>query len=247
MQPRLILCADDFALTEPISRTILSLIDAGRLTATGAMTNRPAWAVFARELAARGEAADIGLHLNLTCGEPLGSMPLLAPAGRLPALGMVLKAAATSAEARSEMAAEIGRQIDAFADKAGRAPDFIDGHQHVHALPGVRGALLAEVTRRFAPGAVYLRDPADRKAAILRRGVETAKALTVAGLALGFRRAAREAGFVTNEGFAGFSAFDPSRDFAADFARYLIAPGARHLVMAHPGAEDDAGWSASTR
>ncbi len=40
-------------------------------------------------------------------------------------------------------------------------------------------------------------------------------------------------------GFAGYSAFDPNADYGADFASYLIAPGARHLVMCHPGEVDD--------
>ena len=46
-------------------------------------------------------------------------------------------------------------------------------------------------------------------------------------------------GFVTNDGFAGFSAFDPAHDYAADFARYLRAPGRRHLIMCHPGTCDE--------
>ena len=53
-----------------------------------------------------------------------------------------------------------------------------------------------------------------------------------------FGERARASGFVTNEGFAGFSAFDPRRDYAADFARFLAAPGARHLIMCHPGRVD---------
>jgi predicted glycoside hydrolase/deacetylase ChbG (UPF0249 family) len=46
-------------------------------------------------------------------------------------------------------------------------------------------------------------------------------------------------GFALNKGFAGYSAFDPRVDYAADFASYLVAPGPAHLVMCHPGAVDD--------
>jgi predicted glycoside hydrolase/deacetylase ChbG (UPF0249 family) len=61
------------------------------------------------------------------------------------------------------------------------------------------------------------------------------KALAVAALSSGFGALARRAGFATNRGFAGFSAFDPGRDLALDFARFLMAPGPAHLVMCHPG------------
>lgn len=237
---RLILCADDFALTTGISRAILSLIEAGRLSATGAMTNRPAFAAFARELAGAGRQADIGVHLNLTCGAPLGPMPLLCPTGAFPPLGRVMRAALGPDAVRAEIALEIRRQLDAFETHAGRAPDFIDGHQHVHAMPGVRRLLLADVTRRYRRGAVALRDPSDRLSAILARGVAAGKALTVAGLAFGFGREARSLGCLVNGSFAGFSPFDPSRDFGQDFGRFLTAAREPHLVMVHPGVADDA-------
>jgi predicted glycoside hydrolase/deacetylase ChbG (UPF0249 family) len=63
--------------------------------------------------------------------------------------------------------------------------------------------------------------------------------LTVAGLARGFRKKARAAGFALNDGFSGFSDFDASADYTADFATYLLAPGSKQLVMCHPGRVDD--------
>ena len=65
-----ILCADDFAMTDGVSRAILDLIGRGKLTATGAMTNRPHWRRLAPELRAFAGKADLGLHLNLTCAAP---------------------------------------------------------------------------------------------------------------------------------------------------------------------------------
>lgn len=234
-----VLCADDFALTEGVSRSILALIGAGKLSAAGAMTNRPHWRNFATAFGALGERADLGLHLNLTCAAPLGTMPRLAPGGEFPALRNLARAAATSPTARREIAAEIARQLDAFEDRLGRPPDFIDGHQHVHVLPGVRRSLLDAVTRRYAAGRVYLRDPADSVAAIRARGVAVGKALTIAALALGFRRAALRRGIPVNRGFSGVAPFDPGRDFAADLQRFLLRPGPAHLVMCHPGFIDD--------
>jgi chitin disaccharide deacetylase len=214
-----ILCADDFALTAGVSRGILELLAAGKLSATGAMTNRPHWRAFAPELMAYSAAADIGVHLNLTCAAPLAPMPRLAPGGRLPL--------------------EINRQLDAFEKAAGRAPDFLDGHQHVHVLPGIRGQVIATLRRRYEPGQVYLRDPSDTPSAILRRGICVKKALAVKGLATGLADQAQAAGIPLNKGFSGFSAFDATRDFAADMKRYLAAAGPCHLVMCHPGHVDD--------
>lgn len=237
----LILCADDYGLSPAVSAGILEALSAGRLNATGAMTNRPGWRSAApdlKSLGGRGEGAPLaGVHLNLTLGAPLAPAAGLAPHGVLPKLPAFLKGRHTR-EAVAGIADEIRAQLDAFEDAMGRAPDFVDGHQHVHVLEPVRGLLLEEAARRGYAGKVWLRDSADRPDRVLRRRVETKKALALAWFARGFASEAREKGFDVNEGFSGFSAFDPSRDYAADFARYLTFPGSRHLVMCHPGHVD---------
>jgi chitin disaccharide deacetylase len=238
-QLRYVLTADDYAMTPGVSRAILALLEHGRISATGAMTNRPHWAAFARPLTAFAGLADLGLHLNLTCGSPLTRMPRLAPTGELPPLKTILAATVTGGAAlRSELMAEMRAQIAAFAASTGHMPDFIDGHQHVHALPFVRQALFEAIQAESVTGA-YLRDPADSARAIRSRGVAVGKALTVAALARGFGKACTVRGLACNQGFAGFSAFDPARDFSADMRRFLVQPGRRHLVMCHPGHADD--------
>lgn len=232
------LCADDYALSPGVSRGIIEALAAGRLSATCAMTNRPSWLAAARELRAFDGRADLGLHLNLTAGAPLGAMPSFAPEGRFPSLPSVILTALRGGLPEAEIRAEIARQIDAFEAGMGRPPDFVDGHQHVQVLPGVRRWLLDELSRRGLAGKIWLRDSADRVGNILARRAEAGKALQVAALAFGFARAAREAGFSLNDGFSGFSAFDPARPVAPDFDSYLVAPGPRHLVMCHPGHVD---------
>src|SRR5262245_43853684 len=102
----IILCADDYAMTEGVSRAIGELAAARRLPATSVMTTPPHWQRMApRPLVHRGHLS-IGLHLNLTLGPPLGQMPRLAPQGSLPplksltawALGGVLDAEEIGAE-----------------------------------------------------------------------------------------------------------------------------------------------------
>jgi predicted glycoside hydrolase/deacetylase ChbG (UPF0249 family) len=232
------LCADDYALSPGVSRGILEALAAKRLSATCAMTNRPSWPEAARDLKTFDGRADLGLHLNLTTGAPLEPMPAFAPDRVFPKIGSVVGKAILRQLPEVEIRAEISRQIDAFEAAMGRPPDFVDGHQHVQVLPGVRRWLIDDLARRGWAGKLWLRDSSDGLGAILARKVEAAKAIQVALLAAGFAGQAKAAGFRLNVGFAGFSAFDAAHSFASDFSAYLIKPGPRHLVMCHPGQVD---------
>ena len=232
------LCADDYAIAPGVSRGILEAIAAGRLTATSAMTNMPSWPSAARGLAGFAGRADVGVHLNLTCGAPLGSMPGFARGGAFPKIGAVVAGALFGRLPEVEIRAEITRQIDAFVEAMGRPPDFIDGHQHVQVLRGVRRWLMEDMVRRGWAGEVWLRDSGDRWSALLARRVEAFKAAEIATLSLGFAAMAGSMGMGVNRGFSGFSSFDDRRCYAVDFATYLSAPGRRHLVMCHPGHAD---------
>jgi predicted glycoside hydrolase/deacetylase ChbG (UPF0249 family) len=237
--PGFVLTADDYAMTEGVTRGILALLEAKRISATGAMTNRPHWRVAAKDWRAFKGKADLGLHFNLTCGAPLTRMDRLAPSGDLPKLPVVLRGGVLRSLPYGEIARELEAQLTAFEDAMGSAPDFVDGHQHVHALPGVRRVLAEVLVKRYPGAKPYLRDPSDRLAAIRARGRHTQKAMLLAGLARPFALGMRNLGFALNQGFAGYSAFDPRTDYGSDFATYLIGPGARHLVMCHPGEVDD--------
>ena len=237
---RFVLTADDLALTPGVTRGIITLLDARRITATGAMTNRPDWSEAARQVQPFAQTADIGLHFNLTVGEPLTPMPKLAPGGEFPKLPVLLRGGLIGLLPLDEIALEFQAQLSAFEDSMGRMPDFVDGHQHIHALPGVRRVLAEGLVARYPGIKPYIRDPADRLSAITARRRHGAKASLLATLARPFAARMRALGFAVNSGFSGYSAFDPNADYAADFATYLIQPGARHLVMCHPGEVDDA-------
>jgi predicted glycoside hydrolase/deacetylase ChbG (UPF0249 family) len=232
------LCADDFALSPAVTAGILEALAAGRLTATSAMTTQANWPDAAKAFRALAPRADLGLHFNLTLGAPLGNMPDFAPNGAFPTMNTIVPAAWRSALPRREILDELRRQLDAFEDAYGAPPDYVDGHQHVQVLPGIADDLIAELSARGLVGKTWLRDSADRPRRIFARGKHWGKALTVAALARGFRAKARAAGFSLNDGFSGFSDFDAQGDYAADFARFLRAPGAKHLIMCHPGHVD---------
>jgi predicted glycoside hydrolase/deacetylase ChbG (UPF0249 family) len=231
------LCADDYAMTPGVSRGIIEAIEAGSLTATSVMTTSQWWPDAAPALKRHERHLDIGLHLNLTLGSPLGAMPSLAPHGALPDIRTLMRLGRRRRLPVAEIAEEIERQCARFEEVMGRAPDHVDGHQHVQSLPAIRSLLLDALDRRgWRP---WLRDSSDRVWRIPWRG-GVKKALALCVVAEGFGSAVSRRGFARNDGFAGFSSFDPSEDYAALFGSYLNRPGRRHLIMCHPGYVDDA-------
>jgi len=165
-------------------------------------------------------------------------MQRLAPTGMFPGRqGLIGRALAGLLDGR-ELRVEIERQLDRFEQGLGFAPDHIDGHEHAHVLPGVRGALMDAVARRYRERPPLIRSPADRPDAIVARRVAAGKALSVGALALGFAGRARRRGLPINDSFAGFSDFDVEEPYAEELARAFLRPGRRHLVMCHPGHPD---------
>ncbi|MGD9657253.1 MAG: ChbG/HpnK family deacetylase [Methylocystis sp.] len=233
------LCADDYGLSYGVSAGILEALDAGRITAVSALVNGPLWPAMGLELVRHGRDADVGLHFNLTLGRPLSSMPKFAPNGEFPPLPQVVRMAYRGRLPLDEIRVEIDRQFDRFEAVMDRPPDHVDGHQHIHVLPGIRTALLDAMAARRFDGRVWLRDAGDGVHRILARRANARKALFALSLASGFRAEARQRGFSVNDGFAGFSDFRPGFDYAKIFQSYLRAPGRRHLIMCHPGHVDE--------
>jgi predicted glycoside hydrolase/deacetylase ChbG (UPF0249 family) len=234
----IILCADDYAMTEGISRAIGELAAAQRLSATSVMVTSPHWPAAAPRLRAHRGHLSIGLHLNLTLGGPVGPMPRLAPAGTFPGARALAMRAFLGVLDAGEVRGEIERQLDRFEMGLQFPPDHIDGHQHMHVLPKVRAALLQAVQRRYPGRPPLIRDPTDRLAAITARRLAVTKAVSVAALAVGFAQAARRRGLPVNDTFAGFSDFDVRAAYADELRSALLQSGRRHLVMCHPGHPD---------
>ena len=235
-----VLCADDFALTNGVSQAIVELAEAGRISATSAMTTTSHWPSHATWLArTRGQIA-VGLHLNLTLGQPLTAMPKLAPDRQLPRVGVLTIHALARRIDPSELYAEIDRQLAAFESELGFPPDHVDGHQHVQILPIIRTVLMAVLVARYGKNPIkpLVRVPSDSLQHTLQRSGAWKKALVLNTLATGFRKAVHQAGFQCNDGFTGVTDFGPTaveRDFAA--ASTLVAP--RHMIMCHPGYVDE--------
>jgi predicted glycoside hydrolase/deacetylase ChbG (UPF0249 family) len=235
----IILCADDFALSEGVSRGIVELLQRGRLSAVSCMTASPLWPDHAHRLGRLAAAADIGLHLTLTDLRPLTRSLRLAPSRRLPPLGRLLRSALSRRLDPEEIRREVRAQLDAFMTVRGTPPDFVDGHKHVHLLPQVRGAVVEVVADVCGRGRTYLRDGWEPPTAIVARGVAIPKALAIALLAFGFGTRARRAGIPTNDSFRGVADFRPDSEAARHrFRRFLRGGGRIPLIMCHPGHVD---------
>ena len=137
---------------------------------------------------------------------------------------------------RDALAAEISEPGGRFLACFGRAPDFIDGHQHVHLFPQIREAVLcggegqrteglgAPMRARLAPFAARL---ADRKGLLLDSDEPSS-----AG-------APPRSGLRTNPAFAGTYEFDAAARISQPlFPRFLDRLPDGSVVMCHPGFVD---------
>lgn len=235
----MLLIADDYGLTPCISKSILMLVDAGRLSGTSAMVTGPHWPAFAPHMAARRERAEAGLHIDLTTGPPLTPMPFLAPDSLFPSMPVLALKTLCFPQARAEVQAEIICQIRAFATHYGQLPAYLDGHRHVHVLPGIRGALFAAIKAVDPNWRPWLRSVEEAGTEILKRGITPFKTLVISALSTGMRARAQAAGLGVNDSFAGVSDFDPEGDFRADMQAFLAISGQKPLIMVHPGLAGD--------
>lgn len=228
--PRLVVCADDFGLTPEISRSIATLAQDGKINAISCMSVCAGWEQDAALLRDLPQSVQIGLHLTLTEEIPLTALPVLAWNGRMPGCNELGRRATMRRLPLGEIRTEIAAQFARFVDVFGRPPDFVDGHQHVHLLRGIREIILAETARR-APAA-WIRNCVDRPSAMFSRRFPL-KALANAMQSRGIRRAASHMGLACNDGFAGL--YDFSGDYEALFPKFMEKPGSFHLIICHPG------------
>ncbi len=230
----IVLCADDYGISPAVSGAIRDLIARRRINATSVMVVAPTFSP--GEATALREAADthaaIGLHLTLT-GPFAPLTPGFAPLrrGAFPPLAAMARRALSRALRPALLDAEISAQFAAFHAAFGRAPDYVDGHQHIHVFPQVSEALL-RVTKHAAPQA-WLRQ-CGRAA---RRNLDP-KGFILDALSRRFRRLAAEHGLRTNPAFAGTYAFRSRADYAKLFPEFLDGLPAGSVVMCHPGKVD---------
>ncbi len=236
----IVVCADDYGLSEGVSEAIESLVVQGRLSATGAMTGLPAWrrrAAGFRQLTAR-HPADVGLHFTLTGQRALTPARGLARDGQLPDIGTLILRALGRSLPLAAIRDELRAQLDAFEDGFGAPPDFLDGHQHAHALPGIRGIVVEELATRYPGRAPWVRNCTERPSHARQRRLGLGKAMLIGTLGAGLARRAAAAGLPSNDSFRGLYDFSERVPYREVFRASLSGPGERVLVHCHPGVVD---------
>lgn len=238
---RIHLCADDFGLNAAVDEGILDLVRLGRLTAVSCMAGGEAIARdIPRLLAAVSDAprpVQIGLHLTLTEYTALAPINGLAPECGLPGLGAVMMRAYSRRLDVPAIRAEIDRQMACLSALMGRVPDFMDGHQHVHLLPGIRDAVAASWRDwTVRPGWVRYCGAPQRDLARLPSARFKSRVLNLMSHAAAPSHA--DADMMMNPRFFGVTDFSPQAPFGPRMRRWLSLAtigesGA--LIMCHPG------------
>jgi predicted glycoside hydrolase/deacetylase ChbG (UPF0249 family) len=237
---RIWLCADDYGLSPGVNRAICELIERGRLNATSVMVVGPA--IGRGEVSALAAAAAkssrcaIGLHVTLTAPfRPLTMVFQPLDGGMFLAFPKLLRAGLLRRLDPEIIQAEVMTQLSAFIELFGRAPDFVDGHQHAQLFPQVRDAFLTAV-KQAAPHA-WVRQGGRNQPLARRLGAP--KALVLDVLSAQFRKRAARAEIAFNPGFAGAYDFSKQPDFAELMQRFLDGLPEGGLIMCHPGFVDD--------
>ncbi len=237
---RIWLCADDYGISPAVNRAIRDLIERGRLNATSAMLAGPAIGrdeVSAlKSAAAKSARCAIGLHVTLTAPfRPLTMHFAPVDGGIFLPFPKLFRAGLFRRLDPEVIRTEILVQLKTFGELFGRAPDFVDGHQHVQLFPGVRDGFLAAV-KEAAPKA-WVRQ-CGRVQPLLQR-LRAPKALVLDLLSAQFRRRAAHANVAFNPGFAGAYDFSRQRDFASLMKTFLQGLPDEGVIMCHPGSVDD--------
>lgn len=219
-------CADDFGMHPDVDGAILELAKAGRVTTVSCLVGGASWRQAGPRLAGMDpEQVEAGLHLDLTWA------PL--PGGGWPgpqALAPLIAKAYLRGLSRASLCDQVERQLDAFERVMQRPPDHVDGHQHVHQLPGVRDALLEVLARRWPGAAPWLRSTRSVPGNLGKAQVIDA----LGGAAL--RRMASAQGRDTSARLLGVHGFDcDAAGYSALLAGWLRRCADGDVLMCHPG------------
>jgi chitin disaccharide deacetylase len=253
----LIVNADDLGWTEGVNRGIAEAHRNGIVTSASLLANGAAFAS-AVALASATPALGVGVHLNLSDGEPVS------PPESVPSLvsdsakfadgpeGLLLKIATRGLalhEVEQEWEAQIGKVRD-----AGISPTHLDGHKHVHMLPGLFEIAL-RLAKRYGIGAIRVaHEESSLRAALsagdeARAGVVLKQGVQARGLKLlahDAREQAERAGISTADFFCGIA--QTGEMTKEGVAKLLLSlPDGTTELMCHPGYMDEELQNTATR
>ncbi len=253
----LIVNADDLGWTEGVNRGIAEAHRNGIVTSASLLANGAAFASSVA-LARSTPGLGVGVHLNLTDGAPVAPRELVASlvnsAGEFEGgpEGLLLRIAKRDVALR-----EVEQEWDAQIEKvreAGIQPTHLDGHKHVHMLPGLLEIAL-RLAKRHGVGAMRVAHEASSLRAalstgddlhttvVLKQGVQ-ARGLKL--LARDAREQAERAGISTADYFCGIAQTgEMTKEGVARLLRSL--PEGTTELMCHPGYADEDLQNTATR
>lgn len=243
----MIICADDYGISQSVSNGIIELIDGGRISATSCMvTGSEGLQQQMAAVADRRHTVDIGLHLTLTDDRPITDLRpeqgLTEANGRFLSFSKLLSNCYRGRVDSASLEREISAQLSRFVGLAGFQPDFIDGHQHAHQLPVVRDVLL-RVCAEILRGDFFVRCGTFPAKWLLSKSLPTRLKIgsQLIGLpAIGFKRAIQRHDIQHNGNLIGHYNSPERMAFNDIFTCYLsLGPELNDIFYVHPGYIDD--------
>ncbi|XP_066459610.1 carbohydrate deacetylase isoform X2 [Eleutherodactylus coqui] len=158
---KLVVTGDDFGYCPRRDVGIVECFNSGAITNVSLLVNGST-AACAANLAQRYNIP-IGLHANLSEGIPVckelrqNSTLINAQGVFLGKMG-IRKALAQGLLSMSEVRQELSAQVKLFHELTGLNPQHMDGHQHVHVLPGIREEFVQVLSEQGIP---YTRVPVE--------------------------------------------------------------------------------------
>jgi chitin disaccharide deacetylase len=253
----LIVNADDLGWTEGVNRGILEAFRKGIVTSASLLANGEGFA-HGVELALAAQNLGVGVHLNLSDGLPVAKREtvksLLDEDGRFVGgpESLLLKRVR-----RGLMLEEVEQEWDAQIQavrKTGIEPTHLDGHKHVHMLPGLFEIAL-KLAKRHGIGSIRISLEASTLRAalasgspqktivVLKQGMQARGLKLLAGDA---REMAEKAGIATADYFCGIA---QTGEFTKEgILRLLRAlPEGTTELICHPGYADQSLKQSATR
>jgi len=226
----LIVNGDDFGLSPGVNAGIVRAHRDGILTSATLMANTP-HSRHAIELASDCPNLGLGLHANLTDGQPISPARdverLVNPDGALPGLArLMIRAWRAEKAIRREIAAQLEMALG-----AGAKIDHLDSHKHVHVHPKVLTAIIS-VAKQYGIAAV--RAPLESPAAWAGTRLDWRfRSLLVSLAAWHARRALAREGFIATDRFIGTARTGSWTAQSMAAAITSLKPGVTEL-MVHP-------------
>ena len=225
--------ADDFGLGRGHNSVILRLLNDGVINGTSvfvdALENEEDFLTLSRIRLEK--KIQVGLHFNLT--------ERFTP---YKAQGNILSVWCKSifwGFKKGFVESELHRQFELFQELLGFAPDFIDGHQHCHAIPGFWPALHRLIERQDEQFWVRSPCPATLPSALSQIRSGGMKSILVMWWGWRLRYRLGTCHVNTNSDFSGLVKYSDKSTFETRFRQLAKDTPCNCLFMTHPGSAQD--------